>query len=65
VREASTGGKLVFALAAFVASLSWQAALAGTGAALHHRLSPRARTVTVALGAAIILALALRTALAA
>jgi threonine/homoserine/homoserine lactone efflux protein len=65
VSSASATAKAVFVLAAGAASLSWQLALAGAGAALHHRLPPSARIVTAIAGNAIVLALALRMALAA
>ena len=52
-------------LAAGAASLSWQLVLAGAGAALHHRLPPSARLYTALAGNAIVLALAVRMALAA
>jgi hypothetical protein len=55
----------VFVLAAGAASLSWQLVLAGSGAALHHRLPPSARIWTAVAGNALVLALALRMALAA
>ena len=48
-----------------LASLSWQLVLAGAGAALHHRLPPSARVYTALAGNAIVLALAVRMALAA
>jgi threonine/homoserine/homoserine lactone efflux protein len=65
VSSASTGAKVAFVLAAGVASLSWQLVLAGAGAALHHRLPPSARLYTALAGNAIVLALAVRMALAA
>jgi arginine exporter protein ArgO len=65
VASASAGAKAVFVLAAGAASLSWQMVLAGAGATLHHRLPPSARLYTALAGNAIVLALALRMALAA
>jgi arginine exporter protein ArgO len=65
VASASTAEKAVFVLAAGAASLSWQLVLAGTGAALHHRLPPSARLYTALAGNAIVLALAARMAIAA
>lgn len=65
VSSASAGAKVVFVLAAGAASLSWQLVLAGAGAALHHRLPPSARLVTALAGNGIVLALAVRMALAA
>jgi arginine exporter protein ArgO len=65
VASASTAEKAVFVLAAGAASLSWQLLLAGTGAALHHRLPPSARLYTALAGNAIVLALAARMAIAA
>ena len=65
VASASAAEKAVFVLAAGIASLSWQLVLAGAGATLHHRLPPSARLYTALAGNAIVLALALRMALAA
>ena len=65
VSSASAGAKAVFVLAAGAASLSWQLALAGAGATLHHRLPPSARIVTAIAGNAIVLAFAVRMAVAA
>ena len=65
VASASAAAKVAFVLAAGAASLSWQLVLAGTGAALHHRLPPSARLYTAVAGNAIVLALAVRMALAA
>jgi len=65
VASAPASAKLVFVLAAGAASLSWQLVLAGAGAALHHRLPPSARLYTALAGNALVLALALRMALAA
>jgi arginine exporter protein ArgO len=65
VASASAPAKAVFVLAVGAASLSWQLALAGSGAALHHRLPDRARIVTALLGNALVLGLALRMALSA
>jgi threonine/homoserine/homoserine lactone efflux protein len=65
VASAPASAKLVFVLAAGAASLSWQLVLAGSGAALHHRLPASARLWTALAGNAIVLGLALRMALAA
>jgi len=65
VASAPASAKLVFVLAAGAASLSWQLLLAGSGAALHHRLPPSARIWTALAGNALVLALAVRMALAA
>jgi threonine/homoserine/homoserine lactone efflux protein len=65
VSSSTTGAKVAFVLAAGAASLSWQLVLAGAGAALHHRLPPSARLYTALAGNAIVLALALRLAVAA
>jgi arginine exporter protein ArgO len=58
-------GKVLFVAGAFVASASWQLGLAGAGAALHHRLTDRARFVTGLVGNVIIAALGVRLALSA
>jgi arginine exporter protein ArgO len=65
VSSASAAAKVAFVVAAGAASLSWQLVLAGTGAALHHRLPPSARLYTAVAGNAIVLALAVRMAVAA
>jgi threonine/homoserine/homoserine lactone efflux protein len=65
IASAAAADKIAFVLAAGAASLSWQLALAGAGAALHHRLPPSARTWTALAGNAIVLALSVRMALAA
>ena len=65
VASAPLAAKLVFVAAAGLASLSWQLVLAGAGAALHHRLPASARVATALAGNAIVLALAVRMALAA
>jgi threonine/homoserine/homoserine lactone efflux protein len=56
--EGGAGTRLVFALAAFAASLSWQLLLAGVGSAFHHRLSPRVERWTRIGGSLIVLAFA-------
>ncbi len=54
-------GQAVFVLAAFAASASWQAALAGGGALLGRVLTgPRGRLVTALVSSAVITALAVR-----
>lgn len=50
--------RLVFAGAAFGASLSWQLLLAGAGSVLHGRLSPRIQAATRIAGAVAVLAFA-------
>jgi arginine exporter protein ArgO len=65
IASASAAAKAAFVLAAGAASLSWQLVLAGAGATLHHRLPPSARLYTALAGNAIVLALAVRMALAA
>jgi hypothetical protein len=65
VASAPPEGKVVFLLAAGLASLSWQLVLAGAGAALHRRLPASARLYTALAGNALVLALALHMALAA
>ncbi|MFF7455449.1 LysE family transporter [Kitasatospora sp. NPDC008115] len=60
------GPGLVFALAAFAASASWQALLATGGSLLRRALTgPRARLLTGLAGNAVVLALAFRLALSA
>lgn len=49
----------LFAVGAFLASLSWQTLLAGVGALAGHRLSDRAQAVAVVLGSLVILAFAI------
>jgi threonine/homoserine/homoserine lactone efflux protein len=65
VASAPFEAKAVFVLAAGLASLSWQLALAAAGATLHHRLPPAARFWTGVAGNALVLALAARMALTA
>ena len=50
----------LFVLGAGVASLSWQSVLAGIGAQLGKRLSPRARLATVVAGNLVVVALGVR-----
>jgi threonine/homoserine/homoserine lactone efflux protein len=57
--------RIVFVVAAFLASLSWQTVIAGFGALVHHRLPPSAATVTSLLGNVIVLVFAASIALAA
>ena len=54
--------RAVFAVAAFLASLSWQEVLALVGAMLHGRLTPRLQRITAVVSSFIILALAARVA---
>jgi threonine/homoserine/homoserine lactone efflux protein len=65
VASAPASAKAVFVVAVGVASLSWQLTLAGSGAALHHRLPEHARLYTALAGNALVLGLALRMALSA
>lgn len=63
--ESLSGSAMVlFVAGAFLASLSWQTALAGTGAVLGHRMSEHTREITGLLGAAVIFFLAIRMLLA-
>lgn len=61
---AGAGAKALFVIGAFTASASWQVFLVAAGAVLHHRLPERARIVTGAIGIVVILAFAVRLALA-
>jgi threonine/homoserine/homoserine lactone efflux protein len=65
VASAPAASKAVFVVAVGLASLSWQLTLAGSGAALHHRLPDNARLWTALLGNALVLGLAIRMALSA
>jgi threonine/homoserine/homoserine lactone efflux protein len=65
ISHASAAAKAVFVVAVGVASLSWQLTLAGSGAALHHRLPEHARLYTALAGNALVLGLAVRMALSA
>jgi threonine/homoserine/homoserine lactone efflux protein len=56
--SADLASRAVFAIGAFLASLSWQWALALVGAMLHGRLTPRLQRITAIVSALIILALA-------
>jgi arginine exporter protein ArgO len=47
--------RIVFVVAAFLASLSWQLVIAAFGAVVHHRLPPGAATVTSIVGNLIVL----------
>jgi arginine exporter protein ArgO len=61
VGDRPTGNQAVFVLAAFTASASWQALLAGGGALLGRLLTgPRGRLVTALVSSAVIGALAVR-----
>ena len=57
------GSRLAFAVGASLSSLSWQTLLAGIGAALHTRLTPRMELATALLSSAILVAFALKIAL--
>jgi threonine/homoserine/homoserine lactone efflux protein len=65
VASAPADAKAAFVVAVGLASLSWQLLLAGSGAALHHRLPGQARLWTALAGNALVLALAVRMALSA
>jgi threonine/homoserine/homoserine lactone efflux protein len=56
--EEGASARLVFAFAAFSASLSWQLLLVAIGSAFHHRLSPRVERWTRIGGSLIVLAFA-------
>jgi arginine exporter protein ArgO len=56
----TTGGAVLFVAGAFLASLSWQMALAAGGAILGHRMPENTRAITGIVGALVILALAIR-----
>jgi threonine/homoserine/homoserine lactone efflux protein len=57
------GSRLAFAVGASLSSLSWQTLLAGIGAALHTRLTPRMELATALLSSAILVGFALKIAL--
>jgi threonine/homoserine/homoserine lactone efflux protein len=57
------GSRLAFAVGASLSSLSWQTLLAGFGAALHTRLTPRMELATALLSSAILVGFALKIAL--
>lgn len=59
----SAADRVLFAVAAFAASLSWQVTLAAAGAVLGHRMTERSRRVLHGLGAGIVIVLAVRMAL--
>jgi threonine/homoserine/homoserine lactone efflux protein len=61
-KHAGALAKVLFVVGAFVASAGWQITLAGVGAALHHRLTDRARFLTGLIGNVIIAGLAVRLA---
>ena len=56
------GSRLAFAVGAALASLSWQTLLAGVGAALHARITPRIELATTLLSSAILIAFAVKIA---
>ncbi|MEP6695199.1 MAG: hypothetical protein ABJB39_11210, partial [Chloroflexota bacterium] len=56
------GARLAFAVGASLGSLTWQWLLAGFGAALHGRMSPRLELVTTVLSAVILIGFALKIA---
>ena len=64
VATTAAGGAL-FVVGAFLASLSWQTALAAVGAILGRRMSRRARVATGVIGAVVIVVLAIRMLLSA
>jgi threonine/homoserine/homoserine lactone efflux protein len=57
------GSRLAFAVGASLSSLSWQTLLAGIGAALHTRLTPRVELATALLSSAILVGFALKIAI--
>ena len=57
------GSRLAFAVGASLSSLSWQTLLAGIGAALHTRLTPRIELATALLSSAILVGFAFKIAL--
>jgi threonine/homoserine/homoserine lactone efflux protein len=57
------GERSAFVAGAFLASLSWQAVLAGVGAVAHHRLAPRLQVGMSALGSLAIIGFAILLAL--
>ncbi|WP_205695556.1 LysE family translocator [Conexibacter sp. SYSU D00693] len=63
VSTAGADAKAVFVAAVFLASASWQLLLVAAGGVLHHRLPAQTRPLTAGLGAILVLALAVRTAL--
>lgn len=65
VADASALGKAAFVVGAFGASLAWQSALAGGGALMRHGLPASVRMWTSVVGQLIVLALAVRLAVAA
>lgn len=56
------GSRVAFAVGAALASLSWQTLLAGVGAALHARITPRIELATTLLSSAILIAFAVKIA---
>jgi threonine/homoserine/homoserine lactone efflux protein len=60
--SADFASRAIFAVGAFLASLSWQEVLALVGAMLHGRLTPRLQRITAVVSSLIILALAARVA---
>jgi arginine exporter protein ArgO len=56
--QGGAGARLVFALAAFIASASWQLLLAGAGGLLHRHASPGAIRATSVVGNLVILGFA-------
>jgi threonine/homoserine/homoserine lactone efflux protein len=60
--SADFASRAIFAVAAFLASLSWQEVLAVVGAMLHGRLTPRLQRITAVVSSLIILAFAARVA---
>jgi threonine/homoserine/homoserine lactone efflux protein len=57
------GSRVAFAVGAALASLSWQTLLAGVGAAMHARITPRIELATTLLSSAILMAFAAKIAL--
>jgi threonine/homoserine/homoserine lactone efflux protein len=60
--SADFASRAIFAVGAFLASLSWQEVLALVGSVLHGRLTPRLQRMTAVVSSLIILALAARVA---
>jgi threonine/homoserine/homoserine lactone efflux protein len=62
---AGAADRVVFVVAAFLASISWQLVIAAFGAVVHHRLPPVAATITSVVGNVIVLFFAASIALSA
>ncbi|MGI9584802.1 MAG: LysE family transporter [Acidimicrobiia bacterium] len=55
----SATGAVLFCIGAFLASLSWQTALAAVGATAGKRMTPRVQTIAMVLGNLLVLAIAI------